>query len=155
MQQVVLSGRQQWTRFIKFENNFFLNFIQILSSSPPPPPPPLHLPMAQHCLWKMRSFRPEISEISAQAEISGRRKLLRPKSPADENSSGRSLWASVLQFFCPSPSIYYSSRVNWKNFCSSSPEPFCGSISNDEGPYKYSILLLLLLLQIKLGGPSQ
>ena len=41
--------------------------------------------------------------------------------------------------------IYYSSRVNWKHFCSSSPEPFCGSISN-EGPYKYSILLLLLLL---------
>ena len=40
--------------------------------------------------------------------------------------------------------IYYSSRVNWKHFCSSSPEPFCGSISN-EGPYKYSILLLLLL----------
>ena len=41
--------------------------------------------------------------------------------------------------------IYYSSRVNWKHFCSSSPEPFCGSISN-KGPYKYSILLLLLLL---------
>ena len=41
--------------------------------------------------------------------------------------------------------IFYSSRVNWKHFCSSSPEPFCGSISN-EGPYKYSILLLLLLL---------
>ena len=40
--------------------------------------------------------------------------------------------------------IYYSSRVNWKHFCSSSPEPFCGSISN-EGPYKYSLLLLLLL----------
>ena len=39
--------------------------------------------------------------------------------------------------------INYSSRVNWKHFCSSSPEPFCGSISN-EGPYKYSILLLLL-----------
>ena len=38
--------------------------------------------------------------------------------------------------------IFYSSRVNWKHFCSSSPEPFCGSISN-EGPYKYSILLLL------------
>ena len=37
--------------------------------------------------------------------------------------------------------IYYSSRVNWKHFCSSSPEPFCGSISN-VGPYKYSILLL-------------
>ena len=37
--------------------------------------------------------------------------------------------------------IYYSSRVNWKHFCSSSPEPFCGSISN-EGPYNYSILLL-------------
>ena len=34
--------------------------------------------------------------------------------------------------------IYYSSRVNWKPFCSSSFEPFCGSISN-EGPYKYSI----------------
>ena len=41
--------------------------------------------------------------------------------------------------------IYYSSRVNWKHSCSSSPEPFCGSISN-EGPYKYTILLLLLLL---------
>ena len=41
--------------------------------------------------------------------------------------------------------IYYSSRVNRKHFCSSSPEPFCGSIFN-EGPYKYSILLLLLLL---------
>ena len=41
--------------------------------------------------------------------------------------------------------IYYSSRVNWKHFCSSSPEPFCGSISN-EGSYKYSILPLLLLL---------
>ena len=40
--------------------------------------------------------------------------------------------------------IYYSSRVNWKHFCSSSPEPFCGSISN-EGPHKYSILLLLQL----------
>ena len=40
--------------------------------------------------------------------------------------------------------IYHSSRVNWKHFCSSSPEPFYGSISN-EGPYKYSILLLLLL----------
>ena len=38
--------------------------------------------------------------------------------------------------------IYYSSRVNWKHSCSSSPEPFCGSISN-EGPYKYSLLLLL------------
>ena len=35
--------------------------------------------------------------------------------------------------------ISYSSRVNWKHFCSSSPEPFCGSISND-GPYKYSKL---------------
>ena len=41
--------------------------------------------------------------------------------------------------------IYSSSRVNWKHSCSSSPEPFCGSISN-EGPYKYSLLLLLLLL---------
>ena len=41
--------------------------------------------------------------------------------------------------------IYYSSRVNWKHFCSSSPEPFCGSISN-EGPYKYSILLLLVVI---------
>ena len=30
-----------------------------------------------------------------------------------------------------------------KHLCSSSPEPFCGSISN-EGPYKYCILLLLL-----------
>ena len=39
--------------------------------------------------------------------------------------------------------IYCSSRVNWKLFCSSSPELLCGSISN-EGPYKYSILLLLL-----------
>ena len=37
--------------------------------------------------------------------------------------------------------IFYSSRVNWKHFCSSSPEPFCGSIFN-EGSYKYSILLL-------------
>ena len=35
--------------------------------------------------------------------------------------------------------IYYNSRVNWKHFSSSSPEPFCGSKSN-EGPYKYSIL---------------
>ena len=43
MQQVVLSGHQQWTRFIKFENIFFLNFIQILSS-PPPLPPPFLLP---------------------------------------------------------------------------------------------------------------
>ena len=43
--------------------------------------------------------------------------------------------------------IYYSSRVNWNHFCSSSPEPFCGSISN-EGPYKYSILLLLLHVQM-------
>ena len=34
-----------------------------------------------------------------QAEISGRRKLLRPKSP-DENSSGRSLWKVFLNFFC-------------------------------------------------------
>ena len=41
--------------------------------------------------------------------------------------------------------IYSSSRVNWKHSCSSSPEPFCRSISN-EGPYKYSLLLLLLLL---------
>ena len=39
--------------------------------------------------------------------------------------------------------ISYSSRINWKHFCSSSPEPFCGSISN-EGLYKYSIILLLL-----------
>ena len=44
--------------------------------------------------------------------------------------------------------IYYSSRVNWKHFLSSSPEPFCGSIFNEE-PYKYSILLLLLLLPIQ------
>ena len=41
--------------------------------------------------------------------------------------------------------IYCSSRVNRKLSCSSSPEPFCGSIFN-EGPYKFSILLLLLLL---------
>ena len=47
--------------------------------------------------------------------------------------------------------IYYSSRVNWKHFCSSSPEPFCGSIF-DEGPYKYSILLLLLLPLLLLFG---
>ena len=45
--------------------------------------------------------------------------------------------------------IYHSSRVNWKHFCSSSPEPFCGSISN-EGPYKCSILLPLLLLLLLL-----
>ena len=43
--------------------------------------------------------------------------------------------------------IYSSSRVNWKHSCSSSPEPFCGSTSN-EGPYKYSLLLLLLLLKL-------
>ena len=41
--------------------------------------------------------------------------------------------------------IYSTSRLNWKHSCSSSPEPFCGSTSN-EGPYKYSLLLLLLLL---------
>ena len=41
--------------------------------------------------------------------------------------------------------IYSSSRVNWKHSCSSSPEHFCGSTSN-EGPYKYSLLLLLLLI---------
>ena len=41
--------------------------------------------------------------------------------------------------------IYFSSRVSVKNFCSSIPEPFCVSISN-EGPQEYSILLLLLPL---------
>ena len=45
--------------------------------------------------------------------------------------------------------IYYSSKVNWKHSCSSSPEPFCGSISN-EGHYKYSLLLLLLPLLLLL-----
>ena len=49
--------------------------------------------------------------------------------------------------------IYYSSRVNWKHFCSSSPQPFWGSISN-EGAYKYSILPLLLLLLLLLSGKT-
>ena len=47
--------------------------------------------------------------------------------------------------------IYSSSRVNWKHSCSSSPEPFCGSTSN-EGLYKYSLLLLLLLLISEMGS---
>ena len=58
--------------------------------------------------------------------------------------SGPHLWNSLptkIRQSCNN----YSSRVNWKHSCSSSPEPFCGFISN-EGPYKYSILLLLLLL---------
>ena len=36
--------------------------------------------------------------------------------------------------------IYYSSRVNWKHFCSSSPEPFCGCISI-EGLYRYILYI--------------
>ena len=56
--------------------------------------------------------------------------------------SGPHVWNSLFRLKLDnSVTIYYSSRVNWKHFCSSSPEPFCGSISN-EGPYKYSILLL-------------
>ena len=47
----------------------------------------------------------------AQAEISGRRKLLRPKSP-DENSSGRSLWKVFLNFFAP-PSPSPSNKTGW------------------------------------------
>ena len=39
--------------------------------------------------------------------------------------------------------IYCFSNRNWKRICFSSSERFCGSISN-EGPCKFSILLLLL-----------
>ena len=39
--------------------------------------------------------------------------------------------------------IYYYSKRNWKHSCSSSSERVCGSKSN-KGPYKCSILLLLL-----------
>ena len=39
---------------------------------------------------------------------------------------------------------YCFTNRNWKRICFSSSERFCGSISN-EGPYKFSILLLLLL----------
>ena len=65
----------------------------------------------------MRSFWPEKSEISAHAEISGLRKLLRPKSP-DENSSGRSLWKVCLNFFAsiflaPPPSPSSSIKAGW------------------------------------------
>ena len=78
----------------------------------PPLPPPLPTPSPP--FWKMRSFRPEISEISAQAEISGRRKLLRPKSP-DENSSDRSLWKVCLNFFAPPPSPSPSNKAVGKS----------------------------------------
>ena len=60
--------------------------------------------------------------------------------------SGPHVWNSFpTEIIDNRVTIYCSSRVNWKHFCSSSPEPFCGSISN-EGPYKYYILLPLLLL---------
>ena len=39
--------------------------------------------------------------------------------------------------------IYCFSNRNWKRICFSSSERFCGSISN-EGPYRFSTLLLLL-----------
>ena len=98
MQQVVLSGRQQWTRIIKFE--FFLNFIQIFSFSPPPRL--LYLTRAQHCLWKMRISAPNLRPTKThQPEISGR-KLLRPK-PLE----------SVPQFVLPLPSISPSNKAGW------------------------------------------
>ena len=68
---------------------------ELVNPRPTLPLPPL--PTFPRPSLEMRSFRPE---ISAQAEISGRRKLLRPKSP-DENSSGRSLWKVFLNFFAP------------------------------------------------------
>ena len=40
--------------------------------------------------------------------------------------------------------IFHSSRVNWKHSCSSSPEPFCGSIFNEE-PYKYSTTTTIII----------
>ena len=40
--------------------------------------------------------------------------------------------------------IYCFSNRNWKRICFSSSERFCGSISN-AGPYKFPILLLLLM----------
>ena len=58
--------------------------------------------------------------------------------------SGPHVWNSLPTKLDNRVTIYSSSRVNWKHSCSSSPEPFCGSISN-EGPYKYSLLLLILL----------
>ena len=62
-------------------------------SAPPPLPTP-SLPLSGKC----GIFGQEISEISAQAKISDRRKLLRSKS-SDENSSGRSLWKVFLNLF--------------------------------------------------------
>ena len=47
--------------------------------------------------------------------------------------------------------IYCFSNRNWKRIYFSSSERFCGSISN-EGPYKFSILLLLPLLSSMLVG---
>ena len=44
--------------------------------------------------------------------------------------------------------IYCFSNRNWKCIYFSSSELFCGSISN-EGPYKFSILLLLLLIHTR------
>ena len=59
--------------------------------------------------------------------------------------SGPHVWNSLPTEIRQSCNNLLQFKSKLKHFCSSSPEPFCGSISN-EGPYKYSILLLLLLL---------
>ena len=108
MQQVVLSGRQQWTRVIKFENNFFFkfnsNFVLLFPSPASSPQPPqgsaLSLKKAEFSDGDIGDFSPGRNlrtTKTPQAEISGR-KLLRPK-PLE----------SVPQFFRPS----LSNKAGW------------------------------------------
>ena len=76
MQQVVLSGHQQLTRFIKFENKVFLNFF-----APPPPPPRPFLENAEFSPGDIGDFGPGRNlrpTKTLQVEIS-ERKLLRPE----------------------------------------------------------------------------
>ena len=60
--------------------------------------------------------------------------------------SGPHVWNSLPTEIRQSCINLFQFKSKLKHSCSSSPEPFCGSTSN-EGPYKYSLLLLLLLLQ--------
>ena len=70
---------------------------------PPPPLPPSQGP----ALLNLTGHK-----ISVQVEITSWQKLLRPKSPADENSSSLSLWKMFL-FFLPLPLPSPSNKAGW------------------------------------------